>query len=63
MRRTFALVTGLAVLTVACAAPVGREGGPSASESSASPAPDPADAELRVSTAGWSTDFSRHDVA
>jgi hypothetical protein len=63
MRCTFALLAGLALVTVACAAPPGREGGPSASESSASPAPDPADAELRVSTAGWSTDFSRHDVA
>lgn len=49
-------------MTVACAAPLEREGGPSATEPAGSRRPDPTAAELRVSSAGWSTDFSRHDV-
>ena len=63
MRCTLALLAGLALVTVACAAPREREGGPSATEATGSSRPDPTAAELRVSTAGWSTDFSRHDVA
>ena len=63
MRCTLALLAGLALVTVACAAPREREGGPSVTEATGSSRPDPTAAELRVSTAGWSTDFSRHDVA
>jgi hypothetical protein len=63
MRRTLALATSLALLTVACAAPREREGGLPATNPTGSSGTDLPDEELRVSTAGWSTDFSRHDVA
>jgi len=61
MRQTLALLMGLALVSVACAAPLERDGGPSATEPSTS-GRDAADAGLRVSTANWSTDFSRHAV-
>ena len=61
MRRLLAALFGLAIVTAACT-------GQSKPTGSA-PISDPAGAtfdsaveELRVSTAGWSTDFSRHEV-
>jgi hypothetical protein len=62
MRRTLALLAGMATVMAACATPNGREGGPSAPAPSDPLRSDPALAELRVSTAGWSTDFSQHTV-
>ena len=60
------LVTG-AVALAACTsggAGAGRDAAatPTATDPVASAATDDLDEELRVSTAGWSTDFSRHDV-
>jgi hypothetical protein len=59
MRRTFAALAGLAVLTVACTGQLERQ---PASLPSGEPPSDAADEDLRVSTANWSTDFSQHDI-
>jgi hypothetical protein len=62
MRRGLALLPALAMLTVACTT---APGAPGSSPPSIPPEPsgfDTADEGLRVSTAGWSTDFSRHDI-
>lgn len=59
MRKSILLAASLALIVVACSAPVGGDDVPS---SRGSPGLDPADAGLRVSTAGWSTDFGQHSV-
>jgi hypothetical protein len=60
MGRLLAFVTGLALLAVACTGPA--EPGSSDSGRAAGPTADPSEDGLRVSTAGWATDFSRHEV-
>jgi hypothetical protein len=61
MGRLLALLVALAMLTVACTA---APGSPRSSPPSLPPEPSEAadDAGLRVSTANWATDFSRHDI-
>jgi hypothetical protein len=59
MGRLVAALIGLALLTMACTGPAGER---VRSEGSEGPAGDPASEGLRVSTAGWATDFSRHQV-
>jgi hypothetical protein len=61
MRRVTALLSALTLVMVACTGPAGAPR-PSASAPAESPTLDAADSGLRVPTAGWSTDFSRHDV-
>ncbi|MGH9172708.1 MAG: DUF3179 domain-containing protein, partial [Vicinamibacterales bacterium] len=60
MCRALALVTALALLTVACSRPTAPNS--SEAEPATGPTADAAEEDLRVSTSGWSTDFSRHDV-
>jgi hypothetical protein len=62
MRRLLAVTFGLALLTVACAGPAREPGGSAPSDGTAAPGFDPGQEGLRVSTAGWSTDFARHEV-
>jgi Protein of unknown function (DUF3179) len=59
MRRLLAFVTGLALLSGACSGPAGRG---SVEPDPTSQTADTADEGLRKSTAGWATDFSRHEV-
>jgi hypothetical protein len=62
MRRLPALLPALALVTVACTGPGGMPRPSAASAPAESPTFDVGDSGLRVTTAGWSTDFSRHEV-
>jgi hypothetical protein len=62
MRRLPALLPALALMTVACTVPAGTPRPSSPSAPAEEPTSGAADDGLRVTTAGWSTDFSRHDV-
>jgi len=62
MPRPAAALIGLALMTMACTGPSPRPGQALPSDSADAPALDPAPEVLRVSTVGWSTDFSRHEV-
>jgi hypothetical protein len=57
MRSTIVVLIGLALVVATCSGP----GGSGAQPGETGPA-DAADEGLRVSTADWSTDFSRHEV-
>jgi hypothetical protein len=59
MGRLVAALIGLALLALACTGPAGER---VRSDGSSGPTGDPASEGLRVSTAGWATDFSRHQV-
>jgi hypothetical protein len=62
MRRLPIILSTLALVTVACTAPAGTPRPSAPSAPAASPTPGAPDDGLRVTTAGWSTDFARHDV-
>ena len=62
MRKTLPLIAGLVLLMLACSAPPGRQGAPSAADRTGTSLPAAEVGGLRVSTAGWSTDFSQHEV-
>ncbi|MGH9175742.1 MAG: DUF3179 domain-containing protein, partial [Vicinamibacterales bacterium] len=55
------MLIGLAVITAACSSPA-EPSATGSSEGSAADAAATTEEELRVSTAGWSTDFGRHEV-
>jgi hypothetical protein len=61
MPRLLVAVPGLALI-VACSGPAGARFSPSEAPAEAGATFDASAAGLRVSTAGWKTDFSRHDV-
>jgi hypothetical protein len=66
MLRFAIVLVGMAIVTVACAGPAdepssANPGSPGPEATHAAPV-DPAEAGLRVSTANWATDFSRHEV-
>jgi hypothetical protein len=61
MRRSLLLLPALAMVSMACSGPAGTQA-PPAPASAEQPSFDAADEGLRVSTAGWSTDFARHEV-
>ncbi|MBA2634477.1 MAG: DUF3179 domain-containing protein [Chloroflexi bacterium] len=62
MRRLPVLLPALALLTVACTGPAGTPRTSAPSAPAASPTSGAPDDGLRVTTAGWSTDFTRYDV-